>query len=102
MALWSRIPLIIAGSYGKAEEVVMKAEANLVRRSQERSRVRTGAMRGGWQSQNYGMEGIVFNLVAHTIHNEYGTIHMSSQPMLRPAIEMTQPEFEADAAEIYR
>lgn len=80
----------------------MRTEAKLVSRSQERSRVDTGTMQGGWQSENFGLEGVVFNLVAHTVHNEYGTVHMSAQPMLRPAIEITRPEFEDECAGIYR
>lgn len=101
MSLWSRIPLIIKGSYGKAVRAVNTAEAALVRGAQVRSRVRTGNMRGGWQSHNEGLEGIVFNLVDYTIHNEYGTIHMSAQPMLRPAIEEVEPEFKAEVGRIY-
>lgn len=102
MALWSRIPLIVTGSYGKAKRCVERAEANIVRRAKEKSRVDSGEMQGGWQSQNEGVEGYVFNPVAHTVHNEFGTIHMSAQPMLRPAIDETMPEFEDDLRSIYR
>lgn len=94
--LKSRIPQIILLSERKVAAAVRRAEASIERRAKQRSRVDTGNMRGGWQHQAQGpMEGIVFNLVDYTIFHEYGTVHMSAQPMLRPAIEETRPEFEA-------
>lgn len=102
MTLWSRIPLIITLSYGKAKRAVANAEAGLIAGAQRRSRVASGAMRGGWQGQNRGLEGEVFNLIDYTIHNEYGTIHMSAQPMLRPAIEEVEPKFQDELNGIYR
>lgn len=100
--LWSRIPLIITGSYGKAQRAVSNACASMVRIAQDNSRVDSGEMRGGWQMEVSGIEGVVFNTVAHTVYNEYGTIHMSAQPMLRPAIEQVEPEFQAELNGVYR
>lgn len=100
--LTSRIPLIIVRSAAAATLAVRRAEARIERRSKERSRVRTGAMRGGWQSHPLGpTEGMVFNIVPYTIYNEFGTIHMSAQPMLRPAVEETRPEFELEIRSAY-
>lgn len=100
--LKSRIPAIIAYSSAKASRAVRKAEADIVRRSMARSRYDTGNMRGGWQSREVGeFEGVVFNLVSYTIYNEYGTVNMSAQPMLRPAVEDTRPEFEANVRGAY-
>lgn len=53
-----------------------------------RSRVDTGEMRDGWHAFNldaYTYE--LSNEVPHTIYNEYGTVHMSAQPMATPAVE---------------
>lgn len=100
--LWSRIPLLIAASYGKATRAIANTTYKIETRAKERSRVASGEMRGGWQSEVNGMEGVVFNMVQHTIFNEYGTIHMSAQPMLAPAIEETEPEFKAELGWIYR
>jgi HK97 gp10 family phage protein len=102
VALTSRIPQIIAGSYAKGVMVVRRATARIESGAKRRARVDTGNMRGGWQSDNNGLTGIVFNLVDYTIHNEFGTVNMSAQPMLRPAVEETRPEFVREAALIYR
>ena len=102
MALSSRIPQIIVASEAGVRMAVRKAEANIERRAKSKSRVDTGNMRGGWQHRAQGsFEGAVFNLVSYTVHNEYGTSKMPAQPMLRPAIEETQPEFEADLRKAY-
>lgn len=95
--LTSRLPQIIAASGPRVSLAVRRAEANIVRRAKGKSRVDTGNMRGGWQSQRLGQfEGMVYNLVRYTTFNEYGTINMSAQPMLRPAVEEVRPEFESD------
>jgi len=100
--LTSRIPTIIFLAETKVRMAVRKAEANIERRAKAKSRVDEGTMRGGWQHQIMGpMEGVVFNLVAHTIYNEYGTVNMSAQPMLRPAVEETRDEFERDVRLAY-
>lgn len=101
--LWSRIPLIITGSYRKARRAREAAQKNMVRIAQENSRVDSGTMRAGWEDEEISaLEGRVFNLVAWTVHNEYGTIHMSAQPMLRPAVEQTNKVFHSEVARIYR
>jgi HK97 gp10 family phage protein len=93
--LTSRFPQIIAYSGAKVSAAVRKAESRIELRAKAKSRVDTGNMRGGWQHHVLGVyEGMVFNLVSYTIFNELGTVHMSAQPMLRPAMEETRPEFE--------
>lgn len=95
--LTSRFPAIIAYSTGKVTRAVRRAEANIELRAKQRSRVDTGNMRGGWQTKSLGpFDGMVVNLVSYAIYNEYGTSRMPAQPMLRPAIEQTRPEFESD------
>lgn len=100
--LVSRLPKIILYSTVKISLAVRRAEYSIIRRAMSKSRVRTGNMRGGWQGKELGPEeGMVFNLVDYTIYNEFGTVYMSAQPMLRPAVEETRPEFERDVAAAY-
>lgn len=82
---------------------VRRAEMAIEVRAKAHSRVLTGLMRGGWQHMVMGpYEGMVFNLISYTIYNEFGTIHMSAQPMARPAVEETRASFEADVRAAYR
>lgn len=66
-----------------------------------RSRVATGEMRDGWTAEMTGpSEGTVFNDVPHTIFNEVGTVNMTAQPMLTPAIDSARPRFTARVAKL--
>lgn len=100
--LVSKIPEIIAGAEANAAIAVRKTCDRIETRAKARSRVDTGAMRDGWQSQMIAsMEGIVYNLIEYTVYNEFGTIFMSAQPMLQPAIEESKDEFVDDLAAGY-
>jgi len=100
--LVSRFPEIVVRADATIPFAVAKALISIERRAKERSRVDTGAMRGGWQHVMTGAtEGTVSNPVPYTIYNEYGTIFMSAQPMARPAVEETRPEFEAEIRGAY-
>lgn len=100
--LTSRFPQIISKSAAMASRAVRHTEARIEFRAKEKSRWDTGNMRGGWQHQSQGTyEGIVLNLVEYTIFNEFGTIHMTAQPMLRPAIEESRQEFEREIRSAY-
>lgn len=77
--------------------VVEKTAADATRIAKEKSRVDTGAMRAGWTFSMVGPKrAIVGNAQEHSVYNEYGTRHMSAQPMIRPAIvQVSQPFFDA-------
>jgi len=60
------------------------------------SRVDTGDMRDGWAFRETNNGGVLENDVPHTVHNEYGTVNMSAQPMARPAAEQTFPRILDD------
>lgn len=61
------------------------------------SRVDTGEMRDGWTWRRTSSgSGVLENDVAHVVFNEYGTIHMSAQPMARPAAEQILPAIVED------
>jgi HK97 gp10 family phage protein len=103
MSLISRLPQIIAGAEVGADIVVAKAAHDIELGCKKRSRVDTGTMRAGWQAhESPGVGWVVFNPVQYTVYNEYGTIYMSAQPMLRPAIEEVRPQFEKELAALYR
>ena len=70
-----------------------QAAENIVKGAKRRSRVRTGKMRNGWQAEHGPEESTVFNPVDYTLHNEYGTVRMSAQPMLTPAVEDERANF---------
>lgn len=92
--LKSKLPEIIATSPAKVTAAVQRTAAKIVAGSMRRSRVRTGFMRSGWQMRTMEPYAItVFNLASYTIYNEYGTVHMSAQPMLRPSIEEVRLSF---------
>ncbi len=62
--------------------------------AQARSRVDTGQMKAGWtvsMEDEYG--GYLSNGVRHVVFNEFGTVRMSAQPMLHPAVEEARGPF---------
>jgi len=76
--------------------IVDKTAADATRIARAKSRVDTGAMEGNW---TYEMESlfraIIGNPEEHSIYNEYGTVKMSAQPMIRPAIGQVTDAFFA-------
>lgn len=84
--------LVRAGVRGAVQKAVFDVEAGC----KVRSRVDTGAMRNAWHGRMTGdTEGEVSNGVEHVLYNEYGTAHMSAQPMAHPAADAARPGFEA-------
>lgn len=82
-------------------QVVAKTGFDAVAIEQQLSRVDTGAMKNGWTFEMTGpTEGVNYNPVAHTPANEYGTVKMSPQPMMHPAIDQVLPGLIAGAAEV--
>lgn len=89
-----RIPEIIVAANSETAAALDKAAADLVSGAQMRSRVDTGTMRRGWTTEKVSnFARVVYNPVYYTIFNEYGTIFMAAQPMIRPALEEVTPEF---------
>lgn len=89
----SRIPTIIATGNERVARAVAITANNVQYLAASLSRVDTGNMRGGWQVDGTMFAKRVFNNVHYTIYNEYGTIYMSAQPMLGPAVEHELPLF---------
>lgn len=90
----NRFPeIIVAGNSGTAA-ALDRAAADIEAGAKMRSRVDTGAMRQGWTHETVNrFSRMVYNPVYYTIFNEYGTIYMSAQPMIRPALAEVTPRF---------
>jgi HK97 gp10 family phage protein len=95
--LIDRFPEVIVTANSRTAEALDKCAARIETGAKERSRVDTGAMRDGWTTERINnFSRLVYNPVYYTIFNEYGTINMPAQPMLKPAMEEAMPEFEDD------
>lgn len=101
--LTSRLPWIVTNADRRVNEATRRSIARIETGAKARSRVKTGNMRGAWQSEMVSKHsGRVFNLVHYTIYHEMGTTRMSPQPMLMPALEEDFPIFQKEVAEAYR
>jgi HK97 gp10 family phage protein len=90
---------IAAKATSETMAVVQRAGADIVKGAMKRSRVETGLMRASWQTHTLGpFEIMVFNPVEYAIYNEYGTVNMSAQPMLRPAVEEVRRKMQEELA----
>lgn len=83
----------------KAVEATLK---DMQSTAQQRSRVDTGEMRAGWEIVKLDEHrGVLRNGVNHVKFNEYGTRHMSAQPMLHPAVESARQPFARRVRKAY-
>lgn len=90
---------------GRAALVVEKTALDIMAGAQQRTvRVDTGAMKGGWRVVDGDDEHTkeVVNSVEYSKFHEYGTRHMSAQPMCVPAAEEAHPGFEAAIAQVFK
>ncbi len=115
----SRIPEVMEVGKVGTERAVETTARNIQTIAALKSRYEFGNMRAGWDAEeidgsveiggrdievDFGEGNAawrVFNNVYYTIYNEYGTVNMSAQPMLTPAIEMERPEFERRVREAW-
>lgn len=95
----SRIPQIIARSETVASMAVQKCGFDIEAGAKARARVDTGAMKNSTQWVPDGpYSGSVVIGVDYGIYHEYGTVHMSAQPMLTPAAEDARLDLIHDIA----
>lgn len=104
MGLESRFPQIVADAERKVAEAVDSAGRRIESGARARARVDTGQMRGEiqWHHGPGPYEGEVIAGARHTVFNEYGTRHMSAQPMLGPATEDAREPFLRDLRDAYK
>jgi len=98
----SRFDEILAVAEARAEMVVAKAAADIEAGAKTRARVDTGAMKNGWQTRGTRLEREVFNPVHYAVFHEFGTRHMSAQPMVIPALEEARPGFLAALRQVFK
>lgn len=93
--VFSRLDGIARQAERQAAAAVQKTAQDVEAGAKARSRVDTGAMRNAWQAVPRGpYEAEVVNGVDYAIYHEYGTRHMSAQPMAVPAAEAARDGFE--------
>lgn len=93
----SRLPIIVAVGVQMTREAAGNAATAIEQGCKSRSRVLTGTMRNGWQTEQVESDTFrVYNPVSYTIFNELGTMYMAAQPMLIPTLEEVMPDFEAE------
>jgi hypothetical protein len=94
--LSNRLPSLAGLAKASVRAAVQKAVFDVEAGCKVRSRFEFGTMRNGWQGRMVSdTEGEVANGVEYAIHHEYGTAHMSAQPMAHPAADAARPGFEA-------
>lgn len=100
----NRLPDIAAQLPEATDVIVNRKHGPRMRDAAARySRVDSGEMRDGWQWEATGQgQGQLINRVPHTGFNEFGTRHMSAQPMARPALEEIGPDIVDDMENIGR
>jgi len=94
----AKLEEIAAKSGQTTRQIIESAGKEVESYAKSFSRVDTGAMKSGWQSEMTGdMTARISNDVEYTIYNEFGTYKMSAQPMLTPAMEMIAPKLLSPA-----
>jgi HK97 gp10 family phage protein len=87
---------LAAGLKPRANALVAETIVAVRDSAKAHSRVDTGEMRDGWTAdQTSDTHGTVSNDVPHTVFNEYGTVKMTAQPMLHPAMDEARATFDA-------
>lgn len=80
----------------KAHDLVEQTAVTVVTSAKAHSRVKTGAMRDGWSEEMVSATAaVVSNPVTYTPTHEYGSVKITAQPMLHPALDEATPAFEA-------
>lgn len=86
----------------RATAAVRSTAKDIQKAAKARSRVRTGQMAKGWQTADIDDHtSQVGNAVRHVIFNEFGTVRMSAQPMLYPAVEAAREPFRRKIRKAY-
>ena len=78
----------------RASTAVKQTLKDMQKTAKARSRVDTGQMKRSWVvAMEDDHSGELANTANHSKFNEYGTRHMSAQPMLHPAVEQARGPF---------
>lgn len=94
-------PTLAARIPQRTHEVVADSLARVRDGAAQRSHVDTGELRDSWSVSFTGpTDGQVASSSGHAVYNEYGTVHMSAQPLLAPAIDQERPRFVAELSKL--
>lgn len=101
--VYNRLPEISAALRPRASQIVRKTALDIEAGAKARSRVDTGNMKNGWQTEmESDLTAVVYNNVEYVIYHEYGTYKMAAQPMAGPAAEEVRPSFEAAMRQLFK
>lgn len=85
------------------DELVLSVARDIADGARRRSRRRTGFLAGSWQAEKTRPDGATAYSDANTAHlHEYGTVHMSAQPMATPAAESERAKLGRRAQQVIR
>ena len=88
MAGFNHFPQVAAGAQAAVDLVLDAAAARVEADSKNRAPVDKGVLKGSGGHANTGKnERTVYFTAEHAKYQEYGTIKMSAQPFLTPAVE---------------
>ena len=86
----------------RSATAVRQTLRDMARTAKARSRVDTGEMKAKWTvAMEDDHSGWLANTAAHSKFNEYGTVRMSAQPMLHPAVEEARAPFRQRIRKAY-
>lgn len=75
-------------------EIVRKAALDIEANAKSFAPVDTGTLKASISATHTGpLTSIVGTPVEYAIHQEYGTVHQSGQPFMRPAVERVRPRY---------
>lgn len=99
--VFNRLPELKGQVRRRASQAVRKTAFDVEAGAKARSRVDTGNMKNGWQTEiEDDLNAWVYNDVEYVVHHEFGTHKMSAQPMAIPAAEEVRPSFNAAMKEL--
>lgn len=103
--LKSRLEEIARQAEREARLAVIRAGREIELEARKRARRRTGAMQAGIRVEPRAGDGLELELRAdedYTRFHEYGSLHVSPQPMLRPAAAAARRPFVERMKRAYR
>ena len=75
-------------------EIVRKAALDIEGNAKTFAPVDTGTLKSSIAATNTGpLSAIVGTPVEYAVHQEYGTVHQSGTPFMRPAVERVRPKY---------
>ena len=98
---------MLSESHRELEARMVEAGLTVEKGASQRSPVQTGNLRASWESETNSSGDTIVTEVGSNVHYaphvEYGTVHMNSQPMLRPSLDEESRDLIRDIEQlVYR